>query len=257
MTTERLLRRIGERAVVLDPQGGFDLPHSGDLPPIRVTPCEVSALLSEDLIAIDRGCVRRTAAGRLYLKRSLAAVPDDRFAAQHREIVVETRTREGLPVQANVAESPLAWLASRRDKAGKPMLTAAQVEAGRRLAVDHERGMTRERVTQSWDVSGVHGESRRDRLTVTEAATDARRRVGRALDAVGPDLSEVLVAVCCEEQGLEAVEKRLGWPARCGKVVLRLALDRLARHYGIAPAVSGAARAGLVHWGAADYRPTA
>ncbi|RAI01190.1 DNA replication protein [Acuticoccus sediminis] len=161
------------------------------------------------------------------------------------------------PLARNAAESPLAWLATRRDRSGQPMISRTQLDAGQRLSADHERGMQRDRVTQSWDVSGVRGESPQDRLTVGEAAQDARRRVRNALDAVGPELSSVLYAVCCEERGLETVEKQHGWPQRCGKVILRLALDRLAQHYGMAPSVSGAARAGLVHWGSADYRPTA
>jgi hypothetical protein len=65
------------------------------------------------------------------------------------------------------------------------------------------------------------------------------------------------VAVCCEEVGLEAVEKRQGWPARSAKVVLRLALDRLAHHYGIAAAAKGPTHHSVVSWGAPGYRPSA
>ena len=79
----------------------------------------------------------------------------------------------------------------------------------------------------------------------------------RALMAVGPEVSGVLVDICCELKGLEDAEKENGWPQRAGKVVLQIALTRLARHYGlIGSDQQKPARRGLRHWGSEDYRPT-
>ena len=76
----------------------------------------------------------------------------------------------------------------------------------------------------------------------------------RALKAVGPETSGILIDVCCELKGLDEAEKTNGWPQRAGKVVLQIALTRLAKHYGlIAPDHSP--RRHLRHWGTSDYRP--
>ena len=83
----------------------------------------------------------------------------------------------------------------------------------------------------------------------------ARQRFFSALDAVGPELSRILVHVCCHEVGLEEIEEAAGWPQRTARVVLDLGLTQLARHYGLlAPERPTAGR--LRHWGEADYRPS-
>ena len=85
----------------------------------------------------------------------------------------------------------------------------------------------------------------------------AKERVMRAIEAVGPELAGVLIDICCELKGLEDAEKSHGWPQRAGKVVLQLALNRLARHYGLdMPDETRHRRKGIRHWGSDDYRPT-
>lgn len=46
--------------------------------------------------------------------------------------------------------------------------------------------------------------------------------------------------------GLVEMEKKLGWPNRSGKLVLQIALQRLAQHYGYLPASRASASARIL-----------
>lgn len=133
--------------------------------------------------------------------------------------------RGGRSVTVNLRESPLTWLRSRGH------VDARQYEAGERLRGDFETASLGPRVTMRWDATprGGGGEG----LDATMAQVAAKRRFDAATAAVGPGFSDVLWRVVCAGEGLAAAEKGLGWPARAGKLVLGLALDRLADHYGL------------------------
>jgi hypothetical protein len=62
---------------------------------------------------------------------------------------------------------------------------------------------------------------------------EARRRVGSALAALGAGLADTAQAICCEDETLASLERRMGWSARSAKVVLKIALEQLASHYGL------------------------
>ena len=87
---------------------------------------------------------------------------------------------------------------------------------------------------------------------ITDVIVAARQRFHRALDAVGPEFSGLLVDVCCFLKGLEDVERERIWPPRSAKVVLQLGLDRLARHYGLAAQAKGRAQVAIKTWLAPD-----
>ena len=134
----------------------------------------------------------------------------------------------------NAAESPLSWLRSRRDKAGRPLISDEQFVAGEKLRSDHERSMLAGRVTANWDFSASASRSGFNAAAdVSDGAMAARQRYHKALEAVGPELASILVQVCCLSAGIEQAERILDLPPRSGKAVLGLALTGLARHYGL------------------------
>lgn len=132
-------------------------------------------------------------------------------------------------VTVNLAESPLTWLRARGH------VNARQFEAGERLRGDYETASLGAQVTMRWDAA-PRASARRaspETLDPTLAQIAAKRRFEAAVTAAGPGLSDVLWRVVCAGEGLAMAEKALGWPSRAGKIVLGLALDRLADHYGL------------------------
>lgn len=129
-------------------------------------------------------------------------------------------------VTVNIAESPLAWLHARGHVSDR------QLDAGERLRADYEMAALGPRVTMRWDAGTTQRRRGGDApLDPTLAQIAAKRRFDAALGEVGPGLSDILWRVVCACEGLSAAEKGLGWPARAGKLVLGIALDRLAGHY--------------------------
>jgi Domain of unknown function (DUF6456) len=179
----------------------------------------------------------------------------DRFRARHlslaqRQVVTDFGR---VSVTVDEAESPLAWLARRHGRNGRAMIEAHQLQAGERLRADFTRAHLMPRTTSNWAspvASDRRGDTRAARFTETVIA--ARQNVQRALDAAGPEFAGLLIDVCCFLKSLADIEHERAWPARSAKVVLQLALDRLARHYGYANEARGPARAPLRIWLAED-----
>lgn len=196
---------------------------------------------------------RLTRAGRVYLQRGLNSRAER--ASEH----TRGEACHGGRPDFNPAESPIHWLSRRKDKDGKPMLTQVELDAGERLRTDFSLGHMTPRVTTSWseplgERSGRRAASRG--LEPSERAAAAQERVRRALAAVGPELSGILIDVCCHLTKLEDAERACQWPQRSAKLVLRLALSSLARHYGLHPGGDAPSERRIVrHWGVAGYRP--
>jgi hypothetical protein len=180
----------------------------------------------------------------------------DSFRAQHldlstREIMTETGA---ISVLVNDGESPLAWLARRKGRDGRTMISPNQFIAGERLRADFTRGHLSPRLTSDWSAPTA-GRSRSfagGAGEMTDLIVASRQRLRLAMEACGPEFSGLLMDVCCFLRGLEQVERERGWPLRSAKIVLQLALDRLARHYGLSGETTGNANARVRTWLAAD-----
>ncbi|MDA8585980.1 DUF6456 domain-containing protein [Rhodobacteraceae bacterium] len=251
----RILRRLNESGACLAIANDMDkavvareTPDGRTLKTAVVERPYAEAMALKDWISVtSEGRITRyriTSAGRMALKRMLAeeeairvgmGEAADPFSDQQRDWAQrngsdETNKRRGIRYSA--AESPLSALARRKDRDGKPFLQPDLVAAGERLREDFELAQMGPRITQNWEqflASGARGafvgggES--------GGSEPARDRVLRALGDLGSGLGDVVLRCCCFLEGMESVEERMGWSARSGKIVLRIALMRLKSHY--------------------------
>ena len=134
--------------------------------------------------------------------------------------------RRSRSVTVNVAESPLGWLHAHGH------LEDRLFDAGERLRADYERSQLGPNVTMRWDPVRVKGGGEGG-LNPTERQIAAKSRFDGALLQAGKGLEDILWRVVCAGETLPVAEKALSWPARSGKLVLKLALDRVADFYRI------------------------
>ena len=218
---------------------------------------DIAALLAADLVARhSNGAIEITAMGLARLARDASARTDasiDPFRAQHLDIAQHVFDVADGIATIDQAESPLAWLARRKGRDGRPLIEPVQLQAGERLRAEFTRAQLMPRTTSNWSAAVTDGRRGAGMpAAFTEAVVAARQRVRQALDASGPEFSGLLLDVCCFLKGLADVERDRGWPPRSAKVVLQLGLDRLARHYGFSAEARGRARVPVRTWLAPD-----
>ena len=227
------------------------------------------SLLTEGLAMLvvgDPGAakqLRLSETGERLAQRRLAASADapefvNAFRArqgnvQQRRILDEAGLRT---VSVDEAESPLLWLCRRKGRNGEPMISDAAFAAGERLRADYTKSMMAPRMGADWSNPMAGAASRSTHgLNATESMIAARQRLNAALSDVGPEFSGLLLDLCCFLKGLEQIERERRWPVRSAKVVVELALQRLARHYGYEEEARGGERSRMRSWGSAGYRP--
>lgn len=181
-----------------------------------------------------------TTSGRSAVSAMMAAIENRAqkmmgggFSEPYNSFDNKSSCKKGRPekprrIRYGLAESPLDTLARLLDRDGNPFLSTGLVHAGERLREDFELAqigdqLARKRAQFSVNRCGA-GEP-------PSPAAAARKRAAGALNSLGAGLSDIAIRCCCHLEGLEAAERQLGWSARSGKVVLRIALEQLKAHY--------------------------
>ncbi|WP_375197471.1 DUF6456 domain-containing protein [Sphingobium sp.] len=149
------------------------------------------------------------------------------MSTQYVERVIEDPFGQACKVTVNLGESPLAWLHARGH------LSERHYAAGDMLRADWEKAGLGARVTMRWDATPAQGAAGGGKADPTLAQLSARERFAGAIRAAGPGLADILWRVACAGEGLVAAERALGWPSRAGKLVLTLALERVAGWYRV------------------------
>jgi hypothetical protein len=223
---QRILRKLAQPRTGLYARGAAFVVGRGPASASRlsVTAQMVAAFAQRGWIAPD-GADRYVLApaGQAVLARGVG------FGAQHRLMQQQTITQDGaeLKVAVNVGESPLARLRHRA------LIDATQFAAGEKLRRDFTLSQLTPRMGVNWDAPVVSGSRGAGGDSISDIALMARQRLNKALAAAAPGLSDLLFDVCCHLTPLERCEAASGWAKRAGRVVLMIALDRLAVHYGL------------------------
>lgn len=241
----RILRRLGEPGAVLaisaDMEKGVVVRDTASGTTARTAVVDrvmAQALALKDWIACAaEGRISRyriTAAGRSALNQLLAEA--ENRASGFAEAATHFEMDGAGPSASNRkrgigGETPLMVLSRRREKDGALFLSPAQVAAGERLREDFELAQLGKPSELDWDavILGAMPQLGPDAAPLSSQA--ALRRTVTALHELGAGLGDVALRCCCLLEGLESAERALGWSARSGKVVLRIALERLVRHY--------------------------
>ncbi|PZX18484.1 hypothetical protein LX81_01118 [Palleronia aestuarii] len=239
LEARRILRRLSEPGACLAVAEGMEkavvVRETKDGQTIRTGVCDskvAEALaLKEWIAASGTGRIARyriKPAGRSALKHLLAE------EGETGEADAGTHAKAPPTARYNHFESPLLTLARRRDKDGELFLSDALVRAGERMREDFELARMSAGGERDWHEFLLSAGSKDTAPDIEPLGTSpeaAGRRLADALTDLGPGLGDVVLRVCCHLEGMETVERRMGWAARSGKIVLRIGLQRLQRHY--------------------------
>ncbi|MAM60533.1 MAG: helix-turn-helix domain containing protein [Maritimibacter sp.] len=247
--TLRSLRALSEPGALLVIADGVEdavvVSHVEDDRPVRraVVPRDVAEILSlkEWIAGHAKGRLARytiTPAGRSELGRLVAAAESHRAATQG-EPVGTASTGQGGARKARTAgaEPPLRFLARRKRTDGAPFLTPDMVRAAERFRESYEIARAGDALGDDYE-GLLTGRVRMPKQATNGGAAIAVSRDLLALESLlkavrtlGPELAEAVILACCRETGMEQIEDKLDFPARSGKIILRIALGALKRHY--------------------------
>ena len=216
---------------------------------LHVPTALVDAFRRRDWLSPARGedalCI--SDAGLGWLKRALAG--DDPYREQHAALTGSEIPDDGgerIRVTIDENESPLARMHAAPPDHGKALIDDLQFLAGERFRRDFTLANLMPRLVADLEAPVVAGRRGAAHGEFSDIVVTARQRFSRAVEAMGPDLSGIAIDVCCHLKDPAAAGTSS--PDNTTLVVLRLALDRLAIHYGFVARVRTRVRA----WQAPD-----
>ncbi|WOI56745.1 DUF6456 domain-containing protein [Palleronia sp. LCG004] len=232
----RILRRLSEPGACLAVAQGMEkavvVRENKDGQTVRTG--TVDAEIAEAMAL--KGWIGTTGSGRVaryHIKPSGRVALKDMLS----EIEVpasEAEEADPRGLRYGTVESPVMMLARRRDKNGEVFLTEDLVRAAERLREDFELArMGDGGGEQNWEEMMAQADAPELDPGVFHGpgVEAARSRVQAAMQDLGPGLGDVVLRACCHLEGMESIEARMGWAARSGKIVLRIGLQRLKRHF--------------------------
>ncbi|MBL8548403.1 MAG: hypothetical protein JNJ73_00355 [Hyphomonadaceae bacterium] len=221
-------------------RGGFGVFPGGDRrrrPLARLTGEQVRALEADGaLTRRDGGGFVLSAAGAARAAR-IAANPDERFLAQHGPLVERPVMAPDGAIRSARGYFPhpvVLRLERMRDGEGAPWFSREEIAAARCLRADWEAGQAGLLPGSDWTAAPRSAQARgpgNGREGAMAAGMDARARVNASLGRLCVQQRRIVEALCLNEMGLEEFETAERWPARSGKIALKLALAQLSLAY--------------------------
>jgi len=243
---QRALARLGQDGAMLAPcrdGRGYGVYARGDRrrrPLAKLSAADVRDLVVEGALAPAgiAGCYLLSGPGRARTARAKAESAP--FRVQHDALVLRpTMDGDGALrfVQGVDPAGPVGRLAKLADSAGVAFFAGREIAAARQLWDDFTRGQSGLVKGSDW-TAPPRGSTPRQPGGAQEVAAagaiDARTRVREALACLPAALAGALQAFLLEERALDAMERARRWPARSGKLALKLGLELLADHYRLA-----------------------
>ena len=208
------------------------------------------------------GCEVLSDEGRSALRQllmSAAAKNGDRRGSTKGGHGQRPRARQFMAERQPQRATVVQQLAARRDSRGQPLLSETQVNVALRFANDFLLAKLQPNVTMRWSAEPSAQPRRRGApgagIELAEVTSAAQQRVRDALRHLGGALADIVVDVCAFERGLENIEASRRWPSRSARIILAIALDRLAEHYGMTLNAASAVQKKR-QWGDQSFRPS-
>ncbi|MEP6342504.1 MAG: DUF6456 domain-containing protein [Maricaulaceae bacterium] len=183
---------------------------------------------------VNKGYAFTYVAERALIEGRWSLMDDGKFKeGETREVYIPQGVKRS--VRRRNAHHILRRLSKERGPNNTPFLSAAEVQAGELFQRDYNSFYGGGNITQSTESVRVD----RTRQNTVERdmvrSLDSGRAYKAAVDVLGPSLDQAAFIICGEGKSLDQLEREQSWSRGSGRMILKLALQRLTLHYGTIP----------------------